>query len=710
VSGFRCTATFRFRLFGAGTLLLACLFGAAARPGAALTGQIDVPSVAAPLPLQPSADPAGWSATTNLTLGWDLAHQKGVSEATTVHIASDGKSMFVRFDATQREPIAASQRSDDVSLAGDDEVWIDLWPNGSSGFFYQFVATPIGTHYESSSENTGFAPRWQSAGSVHDGGYTVTMKIPIDVLRGAKAGSGWRAQFVRLVHASGEEQVWTYGAAQTQPDDLKFAGAMNVAEAVSHPAPRLALYSLGAVAAPSAGGSTSRAGADLSVPITPTAAFFATVHPDFSNVELDQQSISPSAFQRYYSEVRPFFTQGANFFNQLNCDVCSLVTEFYTPAIPAPREGYALEGQQGQLGFAAVDAVGDARDDQASVLDYTSPDLKWNATVQRVAVTTPDLIDDVTTTGVSYSDHKHVSWYFDYGSDSGSNVLEGDDAQRYDFGGGWGSPTFAIFGSTRKIGDYYDPVDGFVQHPGIAGYALYTNKMWLFNANDVLSSLSLGAILDRYQGQTQGFNQTDNALVLDTLTRSLIDFQVTVGSDYLRLSDGIMAPVSQNGFGITYHSGSQNSVNNFGQHGSSATPTSIVFNTGRYGDGRLDSWLRSSTVRAGVRGTVTLEVDDTAQWMPKAPNNIQWFERLSYAYQIDRDSSLALGIRRVDGDPPIPNGGGDCIGKCTNLSFSYHLRRRHAELYLGYGDPNTLTTTPQAILKLIYYVGAEKGT
>jgi hypothetical protein len=115
-------------------------------------------------------------------------------------------------------------------------------------------------------------------------------------------------------------------------------------------------------------------------------------------------------------------------------------------------------------------------------------------------------------------------------------------------------------------------------------------------------------------------------------------------------------------------------------------------------------------VRAGVRGTVTLEVDDTAQWMPKAPNNIQWFERLSYAYQIDRDSSLALGIRRVDGDPPIPNGGGDCIGKCTNLSFSYHLRRRHAELYLGYGDPNTLTTTPQAILKLIYYVGAEKGT
>jgi hypothetical protein len=63
-------------------------------------------------------------------------------------------------------------------------------------------------------------------------------------------------------------------------------------------------------------------GADFSLPVTPTAAFFGTFHPDYSNVELDQQSISPTVYQRTYSEVRPFFTQAASYYNRFSCAVC----------------------------------------------------------------------------------------------------------------------------------------------------------------------------------------------------------------------------------------------------------------------------------------------------------------------------------------------------------------------------------------------------
>ena len=113
----------------------------------------------------------------------------------------------------------------------------------------------------------------------------------------------------------------------------------------------------------------------------------------------------------------------------------------------------------------------------------------------------------------------------------------------------------------------------------------------------------------------------------------------------------------------------------------------------------------------GNRGALTLALDDTAQWLPNPrPDNIQWFESLSYAYQIGSNSSFAVGIRSVIGDPPIPNGGGDCIGRCSNVSVAYHLRLRSSEIYLAYGDPNTLTTVPQAIFKLIFYAGAQKGT
>ena len=71
---------------------------------------------------------------------------------------------------------------------------------------------------------------------------------------------------------------------------------------------------------------------------------------------------------------------------------------------------------------------------------------------------------------------------------------------------------------------------------------------------------------------------------------------------------------------------------------------------------------------------------------------------------------VAVGLRHVTGYPPQPNGGGNCEGACSNVSVAYHLRMRNAEFYLAYGDPNSLTTVPQAILKAIFYVGGQKGT
>ena len=126
---------------------------------------------------------------------------------------------------------------------------------------------------------------------------------------------------------------------------------------------------------------------------------------------------------------------------------------------------------------------------------------------------------------------------------------------------------------------------------------------------------------------------------------------------------------------LTYHSGLQtNNAGNFPAHGNSAFPTMIPYSTGAYGAGRLDSWVRNATVRAGDKGTVTIAVDDTAQYLPAGPDNVQWFDSIAYSYQINRASSFAIGLRSVNGYPPQPNGGGNCEGKCTNVSVAYHLR------------------------------------
>ena len=673
-----------------------------------------VPTAVSPPALDPQADAASWTAPATVSLPWDVQHARPATEKTVARLLTDGANVYVRFEVEQREALLAQQHTNDVGDGTDDEVWIDLWPNGNSGFYYQFAATSNGTHFQYSSENTAYAPTWSSFGRAYAGGFTITMKIPIAIMRGSGGGgSGWKMQLVRIVRSTGERQVWSYAPAQTNGDDVTYAGALQgMASAVARrPQPRLALYGLGGAGSSGSGLTTTRMGGDFSLPVTATSSIYGTIHPDFSNVEVDQQTISPTAYQRAYNEVRPFFTQGANFYDSFDCDACPSVAQLYTPAIPTPRDGYAFEGKQGPLTFAGFDAAGDGRQDGAAMLQYRTPDNRWRFNLQTVAADLPGVTDHVATSGVSYNDNKHVSGYFNYGSDSGTNVLQGDQAQRYDAGTFIYTPTFGFAASARKVGAYYEPVDGYVQHADIAGYALFENKIFLFDAKSWLNSIQFATFLDRYHDAAGALNQTDNTVQLDVLTRNRIDVDATIGSDYLRLPSGVFTPISQNGVLVTWHSGTANTPGNNGNHGSSSTPTTISYNSGRFGPGRVDSWLRSSTMRAGMRGTLTLEADDTLAYEDSGIRNVQWLERLGYTYATGLNSSFALGVRHIVGTPPIV----DLTSlpgytRAWNLSFAYHRRLPHDELYVAYGDASQLSTLPQFVIKLIHYFGAEKGT
>ncbi|HTX02498.1 MAG TPA: hypothetical protein VMD07_02360 [Candidatus Acidoferrales bacterium] len=705
------------------TLLFAALLAgrAAAAPMSA-----DVPKIEGEAPSLDPSEASTWAHIPELSLRWDVVHARPAADATTVRVATDGKFLYVRFDAKQNGPIVISQHSDDVITGGssgtngtlswsnDDAVWVDLWPTGPAGFQYQFESNPGGSHNEASSENTAFAPHWESRGAVHDGGYTVTMAIPLKVIHGLHVGA-WRAQFVRYVRSTGAEYVWSYDSLQTNADDSSRSGTIVipvVTVAAARPQPRFAPYALAAAAAPSAGGSTSRVGADASFPISPTAAFFATWHPDYSNVELDQQTISPSVYQRVYNEVRPFFTQAAQYYGQFNCNVCGgYRTLLYTPAIPTPAQGYAFEGKQGDFGLAAFDAIGANRTDAATALDYTSQDTRWQGSFEHVTADVPGIIDDSNEIGINYQSLKYLSAYANYSTDTGTNVLSPSRATAVEAGGGWINQDFALFGAVRNIGEEFNPVDGFNFHPGIAGWAIYSAKEWVFAPNDALQSMGIMGVIDRYMGPQYGLAQSDNQLEFDLLTKSAWDFQIYSGSDYWRFGE-LLTPISTgSGFQVTYHSGLQNNMGNFPTHGASATPTVLAYVTGHYGLGRLDTWTRNSTIRAGDKGSVTLTVDNTAQWQPRGiRDNVQWFDSLAYSYQVNANSSFAIGLRDVIGNPPQPNGGGDCLDRCANISIAYHLRLKNEEFYLAYGDPNTLVTVPQAIFKVIFYAGGQKGT
>ena len=694
---------------------LAALVLAAAAPALAAIATIVVPTVSTPPPLDPAAPATAWADAAHVNLTWDVQHAQPATEPATASIVADATTLYVRFDVPQREQILAVQRANEVGDTTDDEVYVDLWPNGVNGFYYQFAANPIGTHWQYSSENTAYSPTWTSFGAAHNGGYTTTMAIPLKALRGAASRTAWKIQFTRIVRSNGERQVWSFGPAQTNSDDVAYAGQMTGlgAAPVTRAKPRVAVYGLGALGSPDSGLTTSRMGADLSVPITPTASIYATLHPDFSNVEVDQQTISPTAFQRQYTEVRPFFTQGAGFYDNFDCDVCTNIAELYTPSIPTPRDGYAFEGKQGPITFAGFDAVGVNRSDGATMMGYQTPDNHWAINTQDVFADIGDLTDHVETTNLRFDDTKHIDVFATYGNDSGTLVLDPSRAQRYEAGFYFYWPTFGVGASERKVGEYYDPLDGYVQQTDIAGYGAFENKLFLFPSTSWLNSIQVGTFISRYHDHEGALDQSSSAGWLDILTRNRIDLQWNFGSQYVRTPSGVFTPATQSGVSATWHSGTTSSPGNNEQHGASATPTTFTYNTGRFGPGRVDAFTRVSTMTAGPRGTVTLEADDTRDYLDPGlgPDRIQWLERFSYTYTPSATASFALGVRRIVGTAPLFD---TMVAvpyiNAYNLSFDYHKRWRHDELYVAYGDASQLTTVPQFIIKWIHYFGAEKGT
>ena len=411
--------------------------------------QFTIPSVTvtAPPKIDGTLDDPAWKSAAHVQLQWDISFQRPATEATDAYLLADKHYLYVAFVATQKEPIIATQHTNDQPMPNDDVVRVYFWPGGDSGIEYGFVSNPIGTRYELSSENTSFSPAWVAVAKTRNDGYVVTERIPLNVMRG-DGRSTWRVQFDRRVRAANQTFEWAHDPAQSGTDSSLYAGylqGMTVASQGTRTKPRIGIYALGQYASAASGGSTSRLGADLSVPLTQTSSFVATFHPDYSNVELDQQSISPTAFPRRFNEVRPFFTQGQNYYNSFNCNDCIDYPLLYTPAIPTPRSGFAVEGKQGQLTFGAFDALGISRNDAAQSLYWVSKNRKYQAVYQRVAVDMPGIHDVAEWyQGIAGNAH-NFSVYATLGGERGSLITHARNGRYAEYGVNLYTPKSGLF-------------------------------------------------------------------------------------------------------------------------------------------------------------------------------------------------------------------------------------------------------------------------
>jgi hypothetical protein len=683
------------------------------------------PAVSVPaLKADHGVDDGLWNKAASIELSYDFTYRRPANEATTVRIFQDDGALYVEFSVRQQEPITAGQHTNGNSVLNDDYVGVYLDPLGDHGFAYAFYANPNGARYQTSTENSAYSPEWEATAKIQDHGYDVRMRIPLNVIRGNSAHS-WRAQFVRFAVASNSLSVWSYSSDAQSVSDPAFLGTINDIGAssalISKPAPRnqprLQVYGLGEVTTPEQGGNTSRVGADFSLPITPTASFVGTLHPDYSNVEVDQQTIAPTAFARQYSEVRPFFTQLASFFNDhFGCTNCPTV--LYTPSIPTFPQGYGVEGTQGRLSVAAFQALGDDRTDQAETVNYSYEDTAKSivASVQRVNVAAYGLMDNTLTYNAGYLDQRsHLFAYANEGVQSGTLVSDPSLGRYFEIGAGYSSATQSLIIDRQGIGAEFNPLDGYTAQNDILGYQAVWNRTFNFAPSAFLHDIALSEYYARYWNSLNDIAQTDSDPQVNFDFRDLVSIHLFAGSNGVRTVADEFLPFNQNGAFLGYRANTN-------------TPSYVLFSGGPYYHGQLVAWSYVTTLPVTRRVHLALEADQSKYLteFTGEESTDQWLERISLDWQFTKALELDVGDRRIIGsnlpnsieawvppnsdvcaeNPYMPG----CFVDASNVSVALHFLAARNEFYLVYGNPNDLSTLPAFFVKWIRYVGAEKGT
>jgi hypothetical protein len=465
------------------------------------TFEISVPKLAAPPSMRGTIDDS-WSQAAHLSFNDDFTYLRA-GDPTSVYVAQDANALDVAFVAVQKQRITANQETNGSGVMSDDAVGIVLWPQGTQGFQYQFVSNARGARDQTSSENSAYSPHWTAVAKRSDHSYVVTMRIPLDIIRTGRSTS-WKAQFFRMVVATNSMEVWAHYPGQRNAIDPAYGGTLDGMAAAGvaslRPKPRLGVYGLGELTTKAFGGNTSRLGADLAVPVTATSSLLGTFHPDYSNLEIDQQTIAPTAYARHYAEVRPFFTQAtSNFIYVFSCTNCPQT--LYTQAIPTFSDGYAYEGAQGPFTFGFYDAAGRGRSDSGETLNYqmaTQKDL-YGISIQRLAVDTPQVHDDTTEQSSGYLNQRtHLFVYFNSATDRGTNVTTPGLGDYFEYGGGYASQLTTAGFTLQKIGEQFNPVDGYVAQTNIAGYSLFCKHTFNFAPADMLRDVSTNEFYGRF--------------------------------------------------------------------------------------------------------------------------------------------------------------------------------------------------------------------
>jgi len=476
-------------------------------------------------------------------------------------------------------------------------------------------------------------------------------------------------------------------------------------------------------------------GGDVTYPFTNTLALVGTGNPDFSNVELDQQTIAPQQFQRVLNEYRPFFAQGSNYLTPgAHFNVSGTKDEvFYSPSIGTFNWGGKIEGTTRSNAIGILDIGGPGFADQAFGFDHRSPsqDFRYFAdgvfahhTQDGSSVTAcPGVLLACRDDTYEFGLHKQSSisgWLMNltYAGESGDYVA--DPGLGHNFRGAIGrerqySDVYVYY---DDIGPYFSPVDGFTLISDLRGVGFYSDfnasgsqgaaiKNWsgFFGANRDLDRSGQVSFAQLVGGLTLNFR---NLMTLD-MGPSISEQRTSNG--YPAYTDSQTLPYNQTHIKLSYAQETASPVSVSYSWGAFATLCSVppeettpnpIF-CGPYPNLYANLYLQqlSSSVahQIGTRFNLSVEVDGTDEHPFVWPSDGQWLRRISLAENVSANATVSLGLRYI-------NGTGGFAEPGLNFAASFHDRFPTGdELFVAFGSPASSVTLNRLIVKYAVHIG-----
>ena len=259
-----------------------------------------------------------------MVLPMDTSSAKVLTEVRMTYDAQHFYLIAVCHHALPGPYMVESLRRDFVFGKNDNFLlFMDTFDDQTNGFSFGANAAGAqwdGIMYEGGKVDLSWDNKWTSAVKNYDDKWVWEMAIPFKTIRYKKGISKWGINFSRLDLKTTEKSSWAPVPRQFPTASLAYSGTLVWDEPPPVVGSNISIipFALGGVSKDhlTNGDAAYRkdAGVDAKVAVTSSLNLDLTVHPDFSQVEVDKQVTNLDRFELFFPERRQFFLENGDLF------------------------------------------------------------------------------------------------------------------------------------------------------------------------------------------------------------------------------------------------------------------------------------------------------------------------------------------------------------------------------------------------------------